>query len=74
VVQQPATALALFASAAAARSVLETVVTALFIALRSLVEPALTSPVAWLAALAALALTGVWLYLMRTVLPEGRLR
>lgn len=74
VVQQPATALAVFASADAARSVLETIVTALFIALRSLVEPALTSPLAWLGALAALAATGVWLYLMRTVLPEGRLR
>jgi len=34
----------------------------------------LTNPLVWLAAAAALAVTGVWLYLMRTVLPQGRLR
>ncbi len=74
VVQQPATTLALFASADAAQSVLGTVLAALYIAARSVIEPALANPLAWLAALAALAVTGVWLYLMRTVLPEGRLR
>lgn len=74
VAQQPATTLALFAGAQAAGTVLETIVAALYIAARSVLEPALTHPLAWLAAAAALALTGVWLYLMRTVLPEGRLR
>jgi len=66
--------LALLASAAAARSVVETIVAALYLAARSVIEPALTNPLVWLAAAAALAVTGVWLYLMRTVLPEGRLR
>jgi anti-sigma factor RsiW len=74
VAQQPATALALWASANAAWTVLETILAALYIAARSVVEPALMSPLAWLAAAAALAVTGVWLYVMRTVLPEGRLR
>ncbi len=72
--QQPATSLALFAGAGAVGSLVETIVAALFVAARAVVEPALGSPLAWAGALMALALTGVWLYLMRTVLPEGRLR
>ena len=72
--QQPATTLALFAGAGAVGSLVETIVSALYVAARSVLEPALSNPLAWGGALMALALTGVWLNLMRTVLPEGRLR
>ncbi len=72
--QEPATTVALFAGAGALGSLLETIVAALVVAARSVLEPALGSPLAWAGAVMALALTGVWLYLMRTVLPEGRLR
>jgi anti-sigma factor RsiW len=72
--QQPATALAVVASLEAAFAFAETVASAIFIALRAVVEPALTNPLAWVMAAAALALTGVWLYVMRNLLPEGRTR
>jgi hypothetical protein len=72
--QQPATALAVIASLQAAAAFGATVGSALFIAARAVVEPALANPLAWGMALAALALTGVWLYVMRRLLPEGRTR
>jgi hypothetical protein len=74
VAQQPTTGMALLAGAGAVGSLLETILSALYLTARAIVEPALVNPLAWLAALGALVLTGVWVYLMRTVLPEGRLR
>lgn len=72
--QQPATVLALSASAAATASFINTVFEALFIAGRALVEAAVANPLAWAAAALALALTGVWLVVLRKLAPQGSLR
>jgi anti-sigma factor RsiW len=74
--QQPATAVAVAASLEAALAFIETVAGALFIAGRAVVEPAVANPLAWGAALLALAAAGVWVYVMRNLPPqgEGRMR
>jgi len=68
--QQPATTLALLASASAVFVFLSTFVDALIIAARALAEALLPNPLTWAAAVLALALTGVWLYVMRKLVPE----
>lgn len=70
--QQPATSLALLASAVAMGDFLRTLAGALGIAARALAEVALPNPLTWAAAVLALALTGVWLYVMRKLVPEGK--
>ncbi|MCC6192437.1 MAG: zf-HC2 domain-containing protein [Anaerolineales bacterium] len=72
--QQPATALAITASLQALVATIDTVGGALWIAARAVVEPAVANPLAWPLALAALGLTGVWVYVMRNLVPEGRTR
>lgn len=72
--QQPATVMALSTSAAATVGFAGTVLDALFIAGRALLEAALANPLAWAAAALALALTGVWLVVMRKLVPEGSAR
>jgi hypothetical protein len=62
---------AVAASLEAALAYLQTVAGALFIAGRALVEAAVTNPLAWGAALLGLAAAGVWLYVMRNLLPQG---
>jgi anti-sigma factor RsiW len=69
--QQPATLLALSTSAASTASFANTVLDALVIAGRALLEAGLANPLAWTAAAMALALTGVWLVLLRKLAPEG---
>lgn len=72
--QQPATVLALSASAAATASFINTVFEALFIAGRALLEAAVANPLAWAGAALALALTAVWLVALRKLAPQGSLR
>jgi hypothetical protein len=72
--QQPATLLALNASFTATTSFANTVFEALFIAGRALLEAAIANPLAWVAALLALALTGMWLVTLRRLAPEGTTR
>jgi hypothetical protein len=72
--QQPATLLALSTSAAATADFANTVLEALFIAGRALLEAAVSNPLAWAAAVLALALTGVWLVVMRRLVPQGTVR
>lgn len=72
--QQPATLLALNTSAAATASFANTVLEALFIAARALLEAALANPLAWAGAALALALTGAWLVMLRKLVPQGSLR
>ena len=47
------------------------VLDALFISARALTEGALENPLAWLSGVGALALTGLWLYLVRRLVPKG---
>jgi anti-sigma factor RsiW len=74
VAQQPATSLALLASVSAVAVFLSTLVDALFIAASALAGVLLPNPLSWAVALLALALTGVWIYVMRRIAPEMRLR
>ena len=74
VAQQPATSLALLASVSAVALFLSTFVEALLIALSALAGVVLPNPLCWAAAVLALALTGVWLYVMRRIAPEVKLR
>jgi anti-sigma factor RsiW len=69
--QQPATAVALFASLAAVADLLETVLTGLYLAGRALAEAAIGNPLAWAGFVLALGLTAIWLYLIRRLVPEG---
>jgi anti-sigma factor RsiW len=73
VAQQPATLLALWSGADAVWALVSTLAEALYITARAVLEPALTSPLAWGGALLALTLTVVWVYVMRRVLPQERL-
>lgn len=70
--QQPTTTVALLASASAVFVFLGTLVDALVIAARALAEAFLPNPLTWAVAMLALALTGVWLYVMRKLVPEGK--
>src|SRR5258708_25968337 len=72
--QQPATSLALLASASAMYVFISTLADALFIAASALAAALLPHPLSWAAAALALALTGVWLYVMRRIAPEVKLR
>ncbi len=72
--QQPATSLALLASASAMYVFISTLADALFIAASALAAALLPNPLSWAAAALALALTGVWLYVMRRIAPEVKLR
>jgi len=72
--QQPDTSLALLASASVVLSLLAALVDALGIAARVLVEAVLPNPLTWAAAVLALALTAVWLYVIRRLLPEVKPR
>ncbi len=74
VAQQPATLLALNASAGATSDFVTTVADALVIAGRALLEGALDQPLAWAGAALALALTGVWLIVLRRLAPQGSVR
>jgi anti-sigma factor RsiW len=74
VARQPATLLALNASAAATLSFVNTVIDALLIAGRALLEASLDQPLAWAATAAALALTAAWLVLVRKLVPQGSAR
>ena len=68
--EQPATSLALLASAVSVANFLATLAGALAIAGRALAPFVLASPLTWAAAVLALGLTGVWLYVMRKLVPE----
>jgi anti-sigma factor RsiW len=72
--QEPATALALVASLNAAFAFADTVLGALYIALRALVETAAASPLVWAASLVSLALAGLWLYVMRHLPQKGTMQ
>src|SRR6185295_16354053 len=72
--QQPATAVALFTSLSAMADLLQTVLAGLYLAGRALAEVAIGNPLAWAAFVLALALTAVWLYLIRRLVPEGTTR
>ena len=74
VAQQPATSLALLASVAAVAVFLTTFVDALLIAANALAAVLLPNPLCWAAAVLALALAGVWLYVMRRIAPEVKPR
>ena len=65
VAQQPAASAALFGGFNATAAFASTIVEALFTLLRVFVSWAVVNPLMWAAGLSALALTGVWLYLMR---------
>ena len=69
--QQPATSLALLASLGAVADLLQTLLTGLYLAGRAVLGAAIGSPLAWAALVLALALTAVWLYLIRRLVPEG---
>jgi anti-sigma factor RsiW len=68
--QQPAAALALFGSINATAGLADTVFDAVYIAARALIGGTIYHPLAWAAAAAALALTAVWLYVMRRLVPR----
>jgi anti-sigma factor RsiW len=72
--QQPATAVALIASLSAVADLLQTILAGLYLAGRALAEVAIGNPLAWAAFVLALALTAVWLYLIRRLVPEGTTR
>ena len=74
VAQQPATSLALLASVSAVAVFLTTFLDALLIAANALAGILLPNPLSWAAAVLALALTGVWLYVMRRIAPEVKPR
>jgi anti-sigma factor RsiW len=74
VAQQPATTLALLAGAVALADLLRTIFGALAITARAIAEAAFSNPLAWVAGTLALALTCVWLYLMRKLVPEVKAR
>ena len=74
VAQQPATSLALLASVSAVAVFLSTFLDALLIAANALAGVLLPNPLCWAAAVLALALTGVWLYVMRRIAPEVKPR
>ena len=74
VAQQPATSLALLASASAVAVFLNTFLDALLIAAGALAGVLLPNPLSWACTLLALALTGVWLYVMRRIAPEVKPR
>jgi anti-sigma factor RsiW len=74
VAQQPATSLALLASASAVYVFLSTLADALFIAASALAAALLPNPLSWAATVLALALTGVWLYVMHKIAPEVKPR
>jgi len=63
--QEPATLLAVMASLNATTAFADTVLGALFIAARSMLDTAAASPLTWAASLAGLALAAVWVYVMR---------
>ncbi len=70
--QQPAAAAALLSGFDATASFAAILAEALLVTLGALGEWALFSPLAWAAALGALALTGVWLYLLVKLTPKVR--
>lgn len=72
--QEPATALAVMASLSATAAFAETVLGALFIAARSVLETAAASPLTWAASLAGLALAALWVYVMRHLPQKGTTR
>jgi anti-sigma factor RsiW len=74
VAQQPATSLALLASASAVLVFLSTLADALYIAAGALAALLLPNPLIWAVAVLALGLTGVWLYVMRRIALEVKLR
>ena len=71
VAQQPATLVALNTSAAATLGFANTVLDALLITGRALLEATLSQPLAWVGAVLALGLTVVWLVALRKLVPEG---
>ena len=74
VARQPATSLALVASASAAGMFLTTLADALLLVVRALAEAILPNPLTWAVGLLALSLTAVWLYVMRRLTLEIKLR
>jgi anti-sigma factor RsiW len=71
VVGQPATAAAMFNSASAATGVALTFLGAFAAIAKAIGEYALTAPVAWGCAFAALLVVAAWLYLMRRLARQG---
>jgi anti-sigma factor RsiW len=70
VLQQPATAAALASSARAVGDLLSTLGLGLLLTLRALLAGAVQSPAVWAVGIAALGLTGAWLYFVRKLIPE----
>jgi anti-sigma factor RsiW len=72
--QQPATVLALTASANAGVESANTILAALYIVGRAVLTGSLAQPLAWAGAVVAVLLTVVWLLVMRRLVPEGTRR
>jgi predicted anti-sigma-YlaC factor YlaD len=72
--QQPATATALYTGLTSIATFVASLVDALFIAGRALFEWAVYNPLVWASSLTCLALTGVWLYYVRKLIPEVSFR
>ena len=74
VVQEPAATAALYSGFNTTASFARTVLDALFIAGRALVEWALVNPLMWAACVGAAAATAMWFYFMRKLVPEVSFR
>jgi predicted anti-sigma-YlaC factor YlaD len=72
--QEPTTSLALLSSFSAVASFADTILGALYIALRALLETAAASPFGWAASLLSRVLAAVWLYVMRHLPQKGTMR
>lgn len=69
VVQEPAATAALYSGFDATTGFAGTVIDALFIAGRALLEWALVNPLMWAASIGAAAATAMWLYFVRKLVP-----
>jgi anti-sigma factor RsiW len=72
--REPATALAVVASLSATAEFADTVLGALWIAARAVLEAAAASPLMWAASVLGLALAGLWVYVMRRLPRKGMTR
>lgn len=74
VVQEPAATAALYSGFNATAGFARTVLEALFIAGGALVEWALVNPLMWAACVGAAAITAMWFYFIRKLVPEVSFR
>ena len=69
--QEPATALAVVSSLDATAGIADTLLDALYIAGRAVLNGTAFNPLTWAGGVLALALAGVWLYVMQKITLEG---